>query len=186
MHVRGAESNILQDRALLLEKKCSACGKPNHFKDVCRSSRVHDLANKESDSDDYEEGEKRLFVGTIGRKTYEDRDELFVHADVLGTSIKFKVDTGAQVNILPQKVYQRLKDVAMTKTTQKPTSYTGNRLRVLGKCTIEVMGVPLDFFVTDTNQDAILLPRFESISKPTTNQNNDSRPKGQGSREVKA
>ncbi|GFO13435.1 polyprotein [Plakobranchus ocellatus] len=138
------------------KKKCSACGKPNHFKDVCRSCRVYDLANEVSDSDDYEEGEKGLFVGTIGRKTYEDRDELFVHVDVLGTSIKFKVDTGAQANVLPQKVYQRLKDVAMTKTTQKLTSYTGNRLRVLGKCIIEVKGVPLDFFVTDTNQDAIL------------------------------
>ncbi|GFN88400.1 Gag-Pol protein [Plakobranchus ocellatus] len=137
-------------------KKNSACGKPNHFKDVCRSSHVHDLANEESDNDGYEEGEKGLFVGMIGRKTYEDRDKLFVHADVLGTSIKFKVDTGAQANVFPQKIYQRLKDVSMTKTTQKLTNYTGNRLHELGKCTIEIMGVPLNFFVTDMNEDVIL------------------------------
>ncbi|GFO24446.1 retrovirus-related pol polyprotein from [Plakobranchus ocellatus] len=86
---------------LAFGKKCSACGKPNHFKDVCRSSCVHDLANEESDSDDYEEGEKGLLVGMIGRKTSEDRDELFVHADVLGTSIKFKVDT-APAKSLPK------------------------------------------------------------------------------------
>jgi hypothetical protein len=48
---------------------------------------------------------------------------------VQGRSIKFKVDTGAQVNILPSTIYGKLPRVKLMPTKTTLTSYSGDKLK---------------------------------------------------------
>ena len=51
-----------------------------------------------------------MFVGTINHsnKTELVADEYYTTLDIEEHSVKFKVDTGSQVNILPSSVYRQL------------------------------------------------------------------------------
>ena len=53
---------------------------------------------KESDSDDSID---ELFLGEIG-STSQDANELFINLNVGNQDIRFKVDTGAQCNVMPE------------------------------------------------------------------------------------
>ena len=44
----------------------------------------------------------------------------------------------------------------MMKTKQKLTSYSGDKIEVEAKCTLNVMDTALEFYVTDTKEDPIL------------------------------
>ena len=44
----------------------------------------------------------------------------------------------------------------MMKTSQKLTSYSGDKIEVVGKCTLNVMDTALELYATDTKEDPIL------------------------------
>ena len=78
-----------------------------------------------------------MFVGAIdhSNKTELGTDECHTTLDIEGQSIKFKVDTGSQVNILPSLVNKQLNITSkLTKSTTRLTSYSGEDLVVQG-CT---------------------------------------------------
>ena len=53
--------------------------------------------------------------------------------------ISFKLDTGAQVNVIPHEVWKRLNcKVPVRKTTTKLTSYSGDALEVKGVCKMDI------------------------------------------------
>ena len=62
-----------------------------------------------------------MFVGTINysNKTELVADECYTTLDIVGHSVKFKVDTGSQVNILPSSVYRQLN---VRHKLEKPTT----------------------------------------------------------------
>lgn len=124
-------------------KVCHACRKLNHFAKYCRSRKVHGIDQKYTDPD-------ILFVGT--------KDESFITLEVHKTPIKFKVDTGSQANIIPMSIYRELKGPKIPIQASKTslTSYTGDELDVVGKCTLKCMNKHLNFFVSKTNQYPIL------------------------------
>ena len=78
--------------------------------------------------------------------------------DVNGIPVKFKIDTGSQCNIITDIVFKKVKapDSVLRKSTSRLTSYTGNRLEVLGKTTLNCMGRELEFYVTDSRQISLL------------------------------
>jgi hypothetical protein len=65
-----------------------------------------------------------------------------------GTEIKFKLDTGAQVNIIPLNQYRSLTSLT------RLTSYGGEQLPVKGTCTFKCKykesEMMLDFYIVDT------------------------------------
>ena len=100
-----------------------------------------------------------LFVGAIEHrnKTELTSDECHTTLDVEGHSIKFKVDTGSQVNILPLNVYKNLKvKDTLTKCTTRLTSYSGENLRVKGRSCLSCQNKLIDFYIVDTTQHPIL------------------------------
>ena len=137
-------------------KRCRQCNKLNHFAKYCRSQRCKvELVerNQESSSPD------ALFVGAIetANKTELTTDECHTTLRVEGHSVKFKVDTGSQVNILPLHVYNRLNNKdSITKSPTKLTSYSGETLKVKGHSRLTCQNKPIDFYVVDTTQDPIL------------------------------
>ena len=137
-------------------KRCRQCGKLNHFAKHCRSPRRKVEAverDKESSNPD------ALFVGAIenANKTELTTDECHTTLQVEGHSVKFKVDTGSQVNILLLNVYRKLSTKSsLTKPSTKLTSYSGETLKVEGHSRLTCQNKPIDFYIVDTMQDPIL------------------------------
>ena len=111
-------------------KTCFKCRKLNHLARLCRSTRI-DFIEDETVSDE-EEPTTDLFIGTIsaGQTSIKDEDttdiyienisttttkttvpdEVFVTMNLVGVkkSMEFKLDTGAQVNVIPWRVAETL------------------------------------------------------------------------------
>ncbi|CAC5398679.1 unnamed protein product [Mytilus coruscus] len=118
-------------------KKCHKCKKPNHYQKFCKSKfskSVHGLdeySSCESDGENY-------FVGAVNRKTEIKENACFSSFKLQGKTVQFKIDTGAQVNILPLSIYKKLSNVKLSKTSTSLTSYSGDKLKVVGKCSLHL------------------------------------------------
>ena len=81
---------------------------PHHYAKFCKSKskkNVHNLDENSSESDS-----ENFYVGSINDKKTEISDnECFVTMDVNGNQVKFKIDTGAQCNIITKKVFEKVK-----------------------------------------------------------------------------
>ena len=89
-------------------KKCHNCQRLNHFQKMCRSRKVQVIQHQNEDA-------KSLFVGSIN--THIQNEECFVTLPIQGHLTKLKIDTGAQVNILP---LSKLKEIAGDKPHMEP------------------------------------------------------------------
>lgn len=136
-------------------EKCHKCKKPIHYQKFCKSKfskSVHGLdeySSCESDGENY-------FVGAVNRKTEIKENACFTSFKLQGKTVQFKIDTGAQVNILPLSIYKKVSNVKLSKTSTSLTSYSGDKLKVIGKCSLYLKDKNCEFFVTDTNQSPLL------------------------------
>ena len=137
-------------------KQCRKCNKFNHFSKYCGSSRTTDAIEQNEDSDSGD-SEHSLFIGAITSKTKVTGDECHTSLQVQNLTVRFKVDTGSQVNILPQAMYDKLSTKPlMTKPVTKLTSYSGGNLKVVGCTRLMCEHRQLEFHIVDTTQDPIL------------------------------
>ena len=82
--------------------------------------------------------------------------------------IKFKIDTGAQVNVIPTVVYNKLRNPpSLSNTKQRLVSYTGQQLGVKGtaslNCSYKNERVRADFIVADGCQSQPILSLKTSL-----------------------
>ena len=115
-------------------KICSKCRKPNHFAKVRRSAEkkaVHTVEDSEAISETADDTDE-VFLYTIQNNTRE--DEAFAELSIEGQMcIKFKIDTGAQVNVLPLQYYNKLPiRPGLIKGSHKLTSYCGSAIPYVG------------------------------------------------------
>ena len=79
-----------------------------------------------------------------------------------GTDVSYMLDTGAQVNILPEKVYKTLtKRPHLTPTKAKLTAYDGGNIPVQGKCIAPInqgsnKTVPVQLFIIKTEASPVI------------------------------
>nr|XP_058971272.1 uncharacterized protein K02A2.6-like [Pocillopora verrucosa] len=100
-----------RERCPAKDSKCNKCKRPGHWGKVCRSSKgkgsVQEVAEVQSDSDEY------YFLGSISDESYsiesinnrKRRSAWFTEVQVSGQSLKFAVDTGADVTVISKAVY---------------------------------------------------------------------------------
>ena len=88
--------------AQALGKRCGKCGKKNHFTALCRQKTVHTVEDANIDSNDGED----FYIECIHSTTQ--KDQAFVEFTCNGTEMPFKIDTGAQVNVLPKSDFDKL------------------------------------------------------------------------------
>jgi hypothetical protein len=77
-------------------------------------------------------------IFTVGSES-EIESEWTVDMDTNGSNVRYKLDTGAQVNVLPKSQYNRLLRKPKLKNTKvKLTAYNGTNIPVVGKCIVRV------------------------------------------------
>ncbi|XP_069114312.1 uncharacterized protein [Argopecten irradians] len=140
------------DKCPAIGQTCSKCRKPDHFAAKCHSktpTNKHSQHNRrrkgrqvhlidEDDDDDEDYDEHPLFVQAIENQTVKtkqngDEKDWFVTVKINNQNKQFKMDTGAQCNVMSQKDYKRLAGTTVTKVTPKKlVTYTGQRIKTVG------------------------------------------------------
>lgn len=133
---------------------CLKCGKKDHFAKMCRIKKVNEVVEEE-DID--------FHIGSIENESRDNSLDWFEDLEVglEGKSVKFKIDTGAQVNVLSLEQIKKLGLVEkMSESNVWLRSYTGGRIPVIGKCVIECKNVnkikKLEFQIIESNNTPIL------------------------------
>ncbi|XP_055388193.1 uncharacterized protein LOC129616589 [Condylostylus longicornis] len=110
--------------------KCRKCGKLNHFAKMCKSKLQVKILSKEENS--------QLFLGSLYLNFVSNKlnnlwtEKIFIN----NKFVECLLDTGAQANILPLNIIEILKlnKKLIEKTNQKIISFTGENIKILGKC----------------------------------------------------
>ncbi len=94
---------------------CHKCGKNNHFSKVCRAGTDKSSSSKAKTVNNMENEVDSLYIGMIqydGKKMAKQTKGTVWHetATIRGIVINFKLDTGANANVLRMHLYQQLPD----------------------------------------------------------------------------
>lgn len=123
-------------------QQCLRCKKLNHYSRMCGVFEVRE------DSSDQ-----------VIKNIHPDWS---VRLQIRGTKVTFKLDTGADVNIIPLNKLKQLNvtESELTRTSIKLHGYSGSELKVVGKCFLKLKYKTniyiLDFLIVDTDSSPIL------------------------------
>ena len=117
--------------------ECYNCGRKNHFSKVCRSRsrttqyrKVHIVTHDETDpSDD-------LFIGML-KSTTNSTPDLKVSILVNHQRTSFKIDRGAQCNVISKNRYHQFSSVPLQKSHARLVAFGGERLKTCGRVTMK-------------------------------------------------
>eukprot|EP00118_Oscarella_pearsei_P011484 m.77540 g.77540 ORF g.77540 m.77540 type:complete len:396 (+) comp36043_c0_seq1:575-1762(+) len=141
-------------RCPAIGKTCLRCKGSGHFKAVCRSKTteakvqpVHTGPTEEgvrlaASSVSYSEGavttsdEKSFYIGAVDEKGVA----WFFEVSTNGTQVNYKLDTGAEVNVLPYEVFRKLaRRPKLLKAHTRLFAYTATTpMAVTGQCVCDV------------------------------------------------
>ncbi|XP_065568928.1 uncharacterized protein LOC136032586 [Artemia franciscana] len=98
------------------EKICTQCKKPNHLARVCRSNKNVNTIDEETESfREAVDDQETIFLYAIDKSS--GKDEALVALTLNNQlSVNFKIDTGAQANVIPKNIFDKIqirKDPAM-------------------------------------------------------------------------
>jgi hypothetical protein len=100
------------------KKECHRCRKKGHFKKMCRGGRTVHTVRYDSESDTeggHELEQHELFMGAIvkihGNTGVASMNKSWYSDLKLSGSekVRFKLDTGAEANVLPARIYEKLR-----------------------------------------------------------------------------
>lgn len=139
---------------------CRKCGKVNHFEKVCRSTQVNTISTADTSENIYIDC---LTVGAIedNRNIKFPKADLNIRHNNIIRTWSFKIDTGAQANVLPLRMIHALQPALKVKpTNQVLTAYGGGKIRCIGtvllKCSTGDIAKTLEFFIVDEYAAPIL------------------------------
>lgn len=109
----------------------------NHFAIACKYKGINELEDTIVSENETTESDNDFRLESIicqVRNNSEWRETVLVN----NTKIAFKVDTGAEVNILPISKFKELDyNESLKKTNRGLKSYTGHNLKVIGTCQLK-------------------------------------------------
>ena len=115
-------------------KTCNVCHKQNHFARVCKATtkEVHTVSNAST------RDEQPFFIGTIGSKQVGDKD-WYVNFQINNCTIPFKIDTGAQCNVMPRSTCDEAGIITSGSSRSKLVSYSGHEIKTIGKTDVVIL-----------------------------------------------
>ncbi|XP_068916131.1 uncharacterized protein NfI isoform X3 [Tenebrio molitor] len=130
-------------------KKCKNCGGYNHFAKFCKNRRISNI--------DRDEG---LFVGLV-QNNANNENNWMVDLKIFNKDVKFRVDSGADVNVIPFSVYKKyFGNVKIIKDNTRLMEYTGSRIKILGYITVPALyknnSCSIKMFVSKSNGRSVL------------------------------
>lgn len=152
--------------------KCKSCGIKNHWASVCRSKgrstnfqqdsrhiNAVEQDSSESDSEFVYLGELQTVEAINGDKA---RNVWYQKITVNGNDVNFKLDTGAQVNVIPRSELLKWKQKPLVRKTKQPVlDYSDNLIPILGECSLTCqtskVTKELKFVVTITLESSPIL-----------------------------
>lgn len=115
-------------------KTCEECGKIGHFKKKCRSKEVREV---QVEYDSASSSDLQLFIINIDNVNSENCWYENVEFVEQGGKVKFKLDTGAQCNVISKNVCEKLKIRSIQKSNLKLANYNGERIITIGEINVE-------------------------------------------------
>lgn len=159
----GHQAHGASEKCPAKGKQCGKCGKRNHFAKVCRSAYKRNVYAVSEEVSHYEEDPPaEFFVDSVSQKP-GDTEQAF--ADILlgveETEVSFKLDTGAQVNVIPLHTFDRLKaQCKLLPTKHSLTRYGGQVLAVEGTCVLPCRykdrETLMNFYIVNTQAPPVL------------------------------
>ena len=108
-------------------KTCNACNKLNHFAKFCRSKPpAQKKINTVDEVETPDQPDSDSFIGTV--ETKASPNEWLETVEINTEKTKFKIDTGAQCNVLPLSTYHKLIGTKgkLSKSKVKLISFSGH------------------------------------------------------------
>lgn len=101
---------------------CHGCHKRGHYKRCCKTkAAIREIT---------EDSEEEVFLGTVSAET---TSPWIVKVQLNGDAIEFKVDTGADVTAIPERMYSRERDGKLQPSSLPLNGPTGENLKVRGR-----------------------------------------------------
>ena len=131
-------------------KECYRCKMRNHFSKVCYNKAVNTLEENSSDSE--------IYIESVDNNQTE--KDWKVNVKINEKHVQLKLDTGAQCNVIPLKLYKEISKKNLKRTSAKLVSYSGHKLDSAGKATLLINTknkyVPVEFEVVKGNTTPVL------------------------------
>lgn len=122
-------------------KTCDRCNKRNHFSVVCRMKNV-EIINESNNNSDFDcSDNEEFFIGTLENVNQTDETDASIVYPWLETVVveekrePFKIDTGAEIDVIPLYVLRRLgRRIKVVKTATKLRAFGGQKVDPIGMC----------------------------------------------------
>ena len=123
-----------------------------NFASKCRTKFIHANEIETYDVSNNHETSGKFFIGAISSGNHQDEIYTTLENQV---HIKFKLDTGSQVNIITNNVFKKPISI-LSKPNVKRTSYAGDSIPIAGKCVLPYKEQQLECYVTYAKQPSVL------------------------------
>lgn len=121
-------------------KTCNSCSKSNHFSSVCRLKNVSTITPHNDSDYDFDDNNEFL-IETLFRETSETDDAYsypwIERITIEKSSVPFKIDTGAGVDVVPLSVLKRIApQTEINRTSITLRAFAGEVIRPIGTCSL--------------------------------------------------
>lgn len=132
-------------------KRCNKCHKISHFARVCRSKSVNEV-NSAPANNVPQVTEETFFVDSVdsGEEPWR------VDINILHRKVNFKIDTGADVNIVNKRTWSFLGKPKLQPCETVRLISPGGKLNVMGSFQSTVTDLPVKVYVIDNETDNLL------------------------------
>lgn len=140
-------------------QKCFKCGLVNHFAKACTRKPVKkEVKEVSKEKGDDNVNVDKFFVNSINTQNCK---ALYKEVDIKGNIVRFKIDTGSEVDILPLKLYKsHLNDKKLESCNIILEAYGGFKIKPIGQITVNIFNdklkEKLTLVVADVKSEPIL------------------------------
>lgn len=140
-------------------KKCNSCSKANHFASVCRFKK--DVSAISCNDSNYDFDDNSEFLISILSDENETVYPWTEKIRILKSSVTFKIDTGAGVDVLPINVLKRIVPQAeLQRTSITLRAFAGETIKPIGTysliCDFHNVSIKVKFAIVDFDCTPIL------------------------------